>query len=53
VAVGQIIHALDADGRPTGEGGEALVRSFPRFAADLEWWAQAAKRQRAVQAPPY
>jgi NAD(P)H-dependent FMN reductase len=53
VAVGQINHALDAEGRPTGGGGEALARSFPRFAADLEWWAQAAKRQRAVQAPPY
>jgi NAD(P)H-dependent FMN reductase len=53
IAVGQIAQALDDAGRPTGEGGEALARSFPRFAADLEWWAAAAKRQREAQSPPY
>ena len=53
ITVGQVSQALDAEGRPTGEGGEALARGFPRFAADLEWWSQAARRQRAAQAPPY
>jgi NAD(P)H-dependent FMN reductase len=53
VNVGGITQALDAEGHPTGSGGEALARAFPRFAADLEWWADAAKRQRAVTPPPY
>lgn len=53
LTVGQVSQALDAEGRPTGEGGQALDRAFPRFAADLEWWADAAKKQRAAQAPPY
>jgi NAD(P)H-dependent FMN reductase len=53
VMVGPVTHALDAEGHPIGEGGDALVRSFPPFAADLEWWAHAAKRQRAVQPTPY
>ena len=53
LAVGTIGHALDAQGNPTGEGGEALARAFPRFADDLTWWAQAAQVQRAGVAPPY
>ncbi|MBV8520683.1 MAG: NAD(P)H-dependent oxidoreductase [Acetobacteraceae bacterium] len=53
ITVGQVAQALDAEGRPTGELGEVLARSLPRLAADLEWWARAAKRQRAEQAPPY
>jgi NAD(P)H-dependent FMN reductase len=53
VAVGPIAQTLDADGKPTGEGGKALERAFPRFADDLAWWAEAAKAQRAKQAPPY
>jgi NAD(P)H-dependent FMN reductase len=53
ITVGQVTQALDAEGRPTGAGGDALARAFPRFAADLEWWAEAARRQRAEQAPPY
>ena len=53
LAVGTIGHALDAQGNPTGEGGEALARAFPRFADDLTWWAQAAQVQRASVAPPY
>jgi NAD(P)H-dependent FMN reductase len=51
--VGRIHQALDAEGTPTGEGGERLERAFPKFAADLEWWAEAAKAQKAVSAPPY
>ena len=53
LAVGPVIQALDPEGRPTGDGGAALERSFPRFAADLEWWAEAGQRQRARQPPPY
>ena len=53
IAVGQITRALDEGSQPTGDGGAALERSFPRFAADLEWWAEAAKAQKARQAPPY
>ena len=53
VMVGPVTQALDSEGRPTGQGGDALTRSFPRFAADLEWWANAAKTQRATEAPPF
>jgi NAD(P)H-dependent FMN reductase len=53
IAVGQITAALDERDQPAGAGGEALVRAFPRFAADLEWWAEAAQVQRARRAPPY
>jgi NAD(P)H-dependent FMN reductase len=53
LTVGPITQALDEEGRPIGDGGQALARSFPRFAADLEWWADAAKRQRQAQPPPY
>ncbi|MBT2188679.1 NADPH-dependent FMN reductase [Sphingobium nicotianae] len=53
VTVGGITASLDEEANPIGEGGEALDRSFPRFAADLEWWAEAAKAQRARQSPPY
>jgi NAD(P)H-dependent FMN reductase len=53
IGVGQIGTALDADAQPVGEGGAALARNFPRFAADLEWWVEAAMAQRAKVAPPY
>ncbi|WP_231727408.1 NADPH-dependent FMN reductase [Sphingomonas sp. CCH15-F11] len=53
VTVGGITGALDAAGKPMGDGGAALEATFPRFADDLEWWANAARSQRAVQAPPY
>jgi NAD(P)H-dependent FMN reductase len=53
LAVGGIGHALDADARPTGDGGAALTRSFPRFADDLAWWTEAARAQRDRRAPPY
>jgi NAD(P)H-dependent FMN reductase len=51
--IGPLVEALDEQGRPIGDSGAYLAHRFPRFAADLEWWADAAKRQRAVQAPPY
>jgi NAD(P)H-dependent FMN reductase len=53
IGVGQIGGALDAEGNTTGDGGAALDKAFPRFAADLEWWCAAAKAQRAVADPPY
>lgn len=53
ITVGTITQSLDPDGQPTGEGGAALARAFPRFAADLEWWAEATQAQRARKAPPY
>jgi NAD(P)H-dependent FMN reductase len=53
LTVGQVGRALGEEGAPEGEGGAALDRAFPQFAADLEWWAEAAKAQRAAKAPPY
>lgn len=53
LAVGPISQTLDADGHPTGPAGEALQKTFPRFADDLAWWTEAARAQRARQAPPY
>lgn len=53
IAVGQIGKALSEDGQPTGDGGAALERAFPRFASDLEWWAEAARAQRDRRTPPY
>ena len=53
IGVGPIAQTLSAEGEPTGEGGKALERSFPRFADDLAWWVEAAKAQRARKQPPY
>jgi len=53
IAVGPISQSLSVEGKPIGEGGEALERAFPRFADDLMWWVEAAKMQRAIKAPPY
>ncbi len=53
LAVGGIGHALDEQGRPTGDGGASLARAFPRFADDLCWWAAAAREHRARVSPPY
>ena len=53
IGVGQIGKALSEDGEPEGDGGAALARAFPRFAADLEWWAEAGREQKARRAPPY
>jgi NAD(P)H-dependent FMN reductase len=53
LAVGGIGHALDAEARPSGEGGAALEHAFPRFADDLAWWTAAAKAQREKTPPPY
>jgi NAD(P)H-dependent FMN reductase len=53
IAAGPISQTLSAEGKPVGEAGKALARAFPRFADDLIWWVEAAKTQRAHQAPPY
>jgi NAD(P)H-dependent FMN reductase len=53
LAVGGISHALDPTGTPTGDAGTALANAFPRFAADLSWWTNAARTQRALSKPPY
>ncbi|UUL82630.1 NADPH-dependent FMN reductase [Sphingomonas qomolangmaensis] len=53
LTVGGIGQALDADGQPTGDGGQALAKAFPRFADDLRWWIEAASAQRERSAPPY
>ncbi len=53
LTVGPLIQALDAQAVPQGEAGKALAAAFPRFAADLAWWAEAAKAQRARASPPY
>ena len=53
LAVGPIAETLDETANPTGSGGQALDRAFPRFADDLAWWTEAARRQRAQRPPPY
>ncbi len=53
LALGGVHKAFDETGAPTGDDGERLQRNFPKFAADLRWWAEAAMAQRANQAPPY
>ncbi|WP_315834981.1 NAD(P)H-dependent oxidoreductase [Bradyrhizobium prioriisuperbiae] len=53
LAIGPIGQTLTAEGKPTGDGGHALERAFPRFADDLAWWTEATKAQRARKAPPY
>jgi len=53
IAVGPIKDTLDEDGMPTGHGGEALEKQFPRFADDLGWWTAAARAQHERAKPPY
>ena len=43
LAVGGIGEAFDTAGNPTGAGGAALTRAFPRFADDLAWWTEAVR----------
>ena len=53
LTVAQVGQTLDEANNPQGPAGQALARAFPRFADDLAWWTEAAKAQRARQAPPY
>jgi NAD(P)H-dependent FMN reductase len=53
LSLARIGGAFDAGGQPTGEDGSRIAKAFARFAADLNWWIDAAQAQRARQAPPY
>lgn len=53
LAVGPIGQTLDEAGKPIGKPGEALEKSFGKFAGDLAWWTEAAKAQRQRAEPPY
>jgi len=53
LAVGPIAETLDEEGRPINPAGPSLERAFTRFAADLAWWTEAAKSQRARTPRPY
>ncbi len=53
LTVGPISQTLSASGEPIGEAGLALQGTFARFADDLAWWTEAAKRMRARKTPPY
>src|ERR1700716_1494934 len=53
LAVGPISQSISAEGKPIGEAGKQLQRSFPRFGDDLAWWVEAARAQRARKPPPY
>jgi NAD(P)H-dependent FMN reductase len=53
LTVGPIAETLNPEGEPTGDAGKFLEGAFPRFAADLAWWTEAAKAQRQRKAPPY
>ena len=51
LSVGSIGRSFDEDGRPVGDGGQMVEKAFPKFAADLDWWREAAQAQRAKSAP--
>jgi NAD(P)H-dependent FMN reductase len=53
LTVARIAETLTSEGEPMGEAGAALEKAFGPFAADLTWWAEAAKAQRSRSAPPY
>jgi NAD(P)H-dependent FMN reductase len=53
LTIGPIGQTLDHDGQPIGDPGKWLEKGFVRFAEDLEWWAEAAKAQRARRDPPF
>ena len=53
ITVGQIGQSLTEDGIPAEHTRLSIERAFDRFAADLEWWMEAASAQRAVKPPPY
>ena len=53
LTIGPILEALDAEGRPVGGSGAYLEKAFARVAADLSWWAEAAKSQKLRRTPPY
>lgn len=53
LTIGPITQTLDHDCEPIGDPGKWLEKGFARLIGDLEWWAEAAKAQRARRKPPY
>lgn len=55
LAVGGITRSLkeDASINEDDGGGQALERAFPKFAHDVEWWAEAARVQKDKTGPPF
>jgi NAD(P)H-dependent FMN reductase len=53
IIVDRIQKTFDEHSEPIGDNGDHLRSATPRFIDDLIWWTQAAKAQRAKQAPPY
>lgn len=53
IAVGQIGQSLSEDGTLSEDSHKPIDHAFERFAADLEWWMDAASAQRSVRPPPY
>jgi len=53
LAVGPIAETFDAEGKPIGEVGRVVQKTFGRVADDLAWWTSAAREQRLRQPPPY
>jgi NAD(P)H-dependent FMN reductase len=51
--VPRIRSALSEEGEPQGEAAPFLEKSFAKFAADLIWWAEAAKAKRTEGPAPY
>lgn len=51
--IGPLLQALDENAKPIGASGAYLESRFPKFAADLLWWTEACKTQRARVKPPY
>ncbi|HTV80592.1 MAG TPA: NAD(P)H-dependent oxidoreductase [Steroidobacteraceae bacterium] len=53
LTVGPLAQTLSETAEPIGEAGATLESAFSRFAADFEWWTEAAKAQRSLRATPY
>lgn len=53
VQLGNVGQAFDGDGHPAGDGAKALVRSFEKAAATLEWWADVAREGRVSRSTPF
>ena len=53
LSLARIGGAFDERGQPAGEDGSRIAKAFPRFADDLGWWIDAARAQRATEAPPF
>lgn len=52
-SVARIHKTLSEKGEPTADAYDGFEDGFWRFANDLVWWSEAAKRQRAESQPPF